>query len=57
LGGKGKMEVSGKGSKQRPAQVPSKEFELRWELAFGKKDKAEQDLKEHLKTTKPHRNS
>jgi len=43
----------GKTSKQRPAQVPSKEFELRWELAFGKKGKAEQDLKEHLQTTRP----
>ena len=47
------MEVSGKGSKQRPAQVPNKEFDIRWELAFGKKHKAEQDLKEHIQATKP----
>jgi hypothetical protein len=49
--------MNGKGDKRRPTSTSSKEFELRWELAFGKKDKAEQDLKEHLKTTKPHRNS
>lgn len=45
--------MSGKGDKRRPSATSSKEFELRWELAFGKKDKAEQDLKEHLQSAKP----
>jgi len=29
--------MSGKGSKQRPAQVSGEELARRWELAFGKK--------------------
>ena len=29
--------MSGKGSKQRPTQVPAKQFEENWDLAFGKK--------------------
>jgi hypothetical protein len=39
-----------KGDKRRPAKTSVKEFDIRFDLAFGKKDKAEQDLKEHLQS-------
>ena len=45
--------MSGKGDKRRPNSTSTKEFDIRWELAFGKKDKTEQDLKEHIQATRP----
>ena len=38
------MSTGGKGSKRIPTQVPRKQFEDNWELAFGKdkKDKKEE---------------
>jgi hypothetical protein len=42
--------MNGKGDKRRPANTSSKEFEIRFELAYGTKDKTEQDLKEHIQS-------
>ena len=42
-----------KGSKQRPPQVSQAELARRWELAFDKKDKTEQQLTDHAQAVKP----
>ena len=41
--------MKGKGDKRKPAKS-AKEFEIRFELAYGTKDKTEQDLKAYLQS-------
>jgi hypothetical protein len=42
----------GKGSKARPLSVPAEEFDNRWDLIFGKKDKKKQEDKQEVEDVK-----